>query len=79
VTVLKNEVSASNIRNEYALFPVWMLNYKFKGKDYQFMLNGQTGKIVADRPVSTKRAFAWFGIISAGAFIITLIGGMFIS
>jgi len=79
VNVLRNEVSANNTHNDYALFPVWMLNYKFKGKDYQFMLNGQTGKIVADRPISTKRALAWFGIITVGTFIITMIGGLFIS
>ena len=37
------------------------------------MLNGQTGKKVADRPISGKKAFG-FG---AGIFIVTLIITMF--
>lgn len=78
VSVLENQVSATNLNDEYALFPVWMLNYRYNGKNFQFMLNGQTGKIVADRPISKKRALAWFAGISVGTFIITLIGGILI-
>lgn len=78
VNVLRNEIDSENTRHDYALFPIWMLNYRYEGKNFQFMLNGQTGKIVANRPISRKRAFAWFGIISAVTFIITEIGGLLI-
>ena len=78
VSVTGNHVYSDNIGDEYVLFPVWMLNYRFRGKDHNFMLNGQTGKIVADRPISWKRAGMWFGIIFLIVFLITEIGGLFI-
>lgn len=59
-----------NIKNhpqkaEYVLLPVWLLNYRYNGKNYSFAMNGQTGKIVADLPVSKGKA--------AGVFVLTFI------
>ena len=51
---------------KYALLPVWMLNTKWQGKDYLFAMNGQTGKLVGDLPMSWKRFWAWFGGLTAG-------------
>lgn len=39
----------------YALMPVWMLNTKWHGKDFTFAMNGQTGKLVGDLPMSWGR------------------------
>ena len=36
----------------YAMLPVWLFTYKYKDKDYTFMVNGQTGKVVGEPPVS---------------------------
>lgn len=76
VAVTSNLVNTRCTNHEYALFPVWILNYRYAGNNYQFMLNGQTGKIVADRPISKKRAVAWFGVITAAAFVVTMLGGL---
>jgi hypothetical protein len=46
--------------------PVWMLNTKYRGKDYLFAVNGQTGKAVGELPISWGRFWAWFAGISAG-------------
>ena len=62
--------------SEYSLFPVWILNYRFKNKNFRFMLNGQTGKIVADRPISKGKAFAYGAGIFVITLIITMIGGL---
>lgn len=35
---------------QYALLPVWELHTKWKGKDYLFSMNGQTGKLTGDLP-----------------------------
>lgn len=76
VTVLNNNVSMQNTYNEYALLPVWMLNCRYHGKDFQFVLNGQTGKIVADRPISKGKA-AGYGIgIFLMMMILMTIGGL---
>lgn len=63
------------IKAEYGLMPVWILNYRYKGKDYMFTLNGQTGKIVAEKPISKGKAVAWFGGLTTVIFTILMIIG----
>ncbi len=75
--VISNNVSLRNIHNQYALMPVWMLNCRYNGKNFQFMLNGQTGKIVADRPISIQRAVVWWFIIFVVTLIIAMLIGLF--
>ena len=50
----------------YALMPVWMVTAKYQGKNYLFAVNGQTGKMVGDLPVSWGKFWAWFAGISVG-------------
>lgn len=74
-------INIRNKRADYVLFPVWMVSYNYKGKDYIFAMNGQTGKVVGKPPLSIGKIFAWFAGISTGSFallsIISLImGGM---
>ncbi|MCF0141918.1 MAG: hypothetical protein HUJ75_00920, partial [Parasporobacterium sp.] len=48
----------SNINRKkvsYALLPVWILKTKWENKDYIFAMNGQTGKLVGDLPVSKSK------------------------
>lgn len=48
----------------YALMPVWMLNTKWNGKDFLFAMNGQTGRLVGELPVSRGRFWALFAAIA---------------
>ena len=48
----------------YALMPVWMLNTKWHGKDFIFAMNGQTGKLVGDLPVSWGKFWGLFAAIA---------------
>ena len=48
----------------YALLPVWILNTRWEGKDFLFAMNGQTGKLVGNLPVSTKRVIGLFAAIA---------------
>ena len=54
----------------YALMPVWMLNTKWQGKDFLFAMNGQTGKLVGDLPVSQGKFWGLFAAIAAGLSIV---------
>lgn len=54
----------------YALLPVWLLNSKWNGKDYLFAVNGQTGKLVGNLPVSWGK---FFGMLFAMAVPITVV------
>ena len=49
-----------------ALLPVWLLSTQWEGKNFLFAMNGQTGKMVSDLPVSKKRYWAWWGGLTAG-------------
>ena len=52
-------------RVSYALLPVWLLATRWNGQNYLFAMNGQTGKLIGDLPVSKGRALAWFAGIAA--------------
>lgn len=47
--------SFNNITYKYLLLPVWISNFKYNDKVYQFMVNGQTGKISGKTPISVPK------------------------
>ena len=63
----------------YGMLPVWFLNYTYNGKDYPFVMNGQTGMRFGVLPVSRLRKFllgaAIFLVLGAICFFIG--GGIF--
>lgn len=42
----------SKVTYKYLLVPVWMSSFKYKNKLYQFVVNGQTGKVGGKAPTS---------------------------
>ena len=63
----------------YALLPVWMLNTQYKGKNYVFAMNGQTGKMVGDLPMDKTAFWLWFAGISASVSVVAYLIGMLLS
>ena len=59
VTPESSSVVLQNGKTKYALFPVWLLNTTWNGKQYTFAMNGQTGKFVGNLPVDKKAARLW--------------------
>ena len=45
----------SNLTYKYLLLPVWISSYKYQDKVYQFMVNGQTGKVSGKIPISVPK------------------------
>ena len=44
---------------KHILLPIWMAAYKYNGKSYRFLVNGQSGEVQGERPYSAwKIAFA---------------------
>ena len=67
-------VSLNDNQVAYALLPVWILHTQYKGKDYRFAMNAQTGKFVGDLPIDYKK----FVLIVLMTFVITaLVVGLF--
>ena len=48
------KVEGGNVR--YTLFPVWVLNTKYQKKNYQVIMNGQSGRMVGKLPVDEVKA-----------------------
>lgn len=64
-------------KTEYVLLPVWFLHTKYQDKPYVFAMNGQTGKVMGNLPISQGRVWAWFGgLFGAITLAIWLIGGL---
>ncbi|MBR0413176.1 MAG: hypothetical protein IJI47_06390 [Eubacterium sp.] len=64
VTTKDSFVQTSNGIAKYALYPVWILNTIYKDEKLTFGLNGQTGKIVGDIPVSKAKLAGLFAGIT---------------
>jgi len=65
---------------EYSLMPIWILTYRHEGrkktKTYTYAMNGNTGKIYGELPVSIpKIALLFAGIATTLTAIFSLIGG----
>lgn len=64
---LTMSVKHSGIKYKYLLLPIWLSSFKYKQKIYQFMVNGQTGRVGGRTPVSAIRVA--IALIIAAAII----------
>ena len=80
VTPAQSNLRFTDGRAKYALLPVWILNTSWRGQNYQFAMNGQTGKFVGDLPTDKgaywKYRLLYGGIIAAAAFAFQLLIGL---
>ena len=60
----------------YVMLPVWILNYKYNGQNYEFAMNGQTGRVVGSRPVDKVRKWIMGGIAFVITFIVAFLIGL---
>lgn len=70
-TVQQANVQLRRENAKYALMPVWLLNTKWQDRNYLFAMNGQTGKLIGDLPVSKGKLAAWF----IGLFTVLALAG----
>ena len=64
-----SSVSLSHSSAKYALYPVWLLNTTYQGKQYTFAMNGQTGKFVGDLPLDKAAYRRLVAIITAAGSV----------
>ena len=55
----------SNITYKYLMLPIYISSFTYKGKIYQFMVNGQSGKVGGRSPVSALRVLVAILIVIA--------------
>ncbi len=78
VQVNDTQVEIKGSHWEYALLPIWILTYTDRGgKVYTFAINGCTGKLYGELPVSYPKLALLAGAVALPATaILTAIGGM---
>ena len=64
----------SKVTYKYLLLPIWLSSFRFKEKVYQFLVNGQTGKVGGKTPISALRVAI---AIALGIAVVALLFWLF--
>ncbi len=68
--ILNRDTSTQDQGTHYTLMPVWNYVYNYRGRTYQYYINGQTGKVVGTTPVSKGKVAAYGATIWGFFFLI---------
>ncbi|WP_424944350.1 primosomal protein N' (replication factor Y) - superfamily II helicase [Aliiroseovarius crassostreae] len=62
------DTKLSDVTFKHILLPVWLAAYKYRGKTYRFVVNGQSGRVQGERPYSAVKITiaVILGLIVAG-------------
>ncbi|NLY17841.1 MAG: TFIIB-type zinc ribbon-containing protein [Clostridiaceae bacterium] len=65
---LRIQTSFSNVTFKHILLPIWISAYRYRDKVYKFLVNGQTGEVKGEAPVSALKVLLLIlaGLIVAG-------------
>ena len=74
VSLSSSSFAVDKAASEYVMFPVWMFAAKFRGEEYIFSINGQTGKMSGRLPIDGSRAVLLFMELALITFIAVFIG-----
>ena len=83
VNVTHKQVEVLSSESYYILLPTYILNYRYQGQTYTFLMNGQTGEVTGHYPVSRLKKLLFcvccFILIALAVKLIAsiLLGGFF--
>jgi hypothetical protein len=63
-----------NISSDLCLLPVYVLSYRYHDRLFRFLVNGQTGRVAGDKPISWQRIAIAVGIGAAVIALLVLLG-----
>lgn len=72
------QIDLSDIRPEYVLLPVYLLTNIYQDKSHAFIINGQTGKVVGETPISLARQITFAVSLFGALWILAVFGGALI-
>ena len=61
-----------DVRWKHVLLPIWSLQYRFRGKPYTVLVNGQTGEITGEAPLSWLKILLLVLVVGAVAAAIAI-------
>ena len=67
--IKEKEGNTSLLSAQYTLLPVWTVRYDYRDSEYTFLMNGQTGKVAGNPPLSLPKLAVGFGLIATFLFI----------
>jgi len=76
VRVLQSDMNILQTKWQYMLLPVWFMSYQYQGKQYDFAINGQTGKQAGTPPLDNKRVSRLCMIITIIGIVLGVLGGL---
>lgn len=72
---LSVSTALSGKRYRHALLPVWVCAYRFRGKAFRFLVNGQTGEVQGEAPLSWVKILVLVLVVAAIITGIVLVAG----
>jgi hypothetical protein len=66
----------SHVNSDLILLPVYLLTYRYQDKQYRFLINGQTGRVYGEKPLSWQRIALAVGIVLAIIALVVLLANM---
>ncbi len=63
VDYINTDTNYFGVTYKYVLLPVWTLTYPYKEKQYRVYVNGSTGKVTGQSPVSALKVLGVVGIV----------------
>jgi len=70
---LRVHTQFSDVNSDLVLLPVYLLSYRHREKLFRFMVNGQTGKVAGDKPLSITKILAAVGAGLAAVLLVVLL------
>ncbi len=64
---------------DYMMLPVWFMTFDYKGRLWEYAVNGQSGKVAGELPVSKGKLAAFCVLIAILAALAVFFGGYFLS
>jgi len=71
VTVESSSVDVQGGKVNYSLFPVWILNTKYRKENYQFIMNADSGRLVGKLPADPGKSWKYRLLFTFGIGIIS--------
>lgn len=71
---LEFRTAYSEVTYKYLLLPVWFIDMNYKNKNYQLLMNGQTGKVTGKVPAYILKYIIYAIVILLGISLISLFG-----
>lgn len=69
VSPISKEITIEHKGAEFVLLPVWKYLYSYQGKDYEYYINGQSGKVIGKAPISIGKVAAFSGAVFLAMFL----------